>query len=100
MKMKFTFHTRRVLAIAAGDAVTRQPQRLRAAANRPRPNPRPPPRQTPATADIRDIRGPKHIPSPWLWPAWLAGGLALSGARLRRLALESSSRSRHGEVAV
>ncbi len=30
-----------------------------------------------ASADIRDIRGPKHILSPWLWPAWLAGGLAL-----------------------
>jgi hypothetical protein len=28
------------------------------------------------TADIRDIRGPKHIPSPWLWPLWLAGGAA------------------------
>ena len=27
--------------------------------------------------DIRDIRGPKHIPSPWIWPAWVAGGLAL-----------------------
>jgi len=25
------------------------------------------------TEDIRDIRGPKHIPSPWLWPLWLAG---------------------------
>jgi hypothetical protein len=31
-----------------------------------------------ATADIRDIRGPKHIPSPWLWPLWLAGGAALA----------------------
>jgi hypothetical protein len=29
------------------------------------------------TADIRDIRGPKHIPSPWLWPALVAGGLGL-----------------------
>jgi hypothetical protein len=28
--------------------------------------------------DIRDIRGPKHIPSPWLWPLWLAGGAALA----------------------
>ena len=27
--------------------------------------------------DIRDIRGPKHIPSSWLWPLWLAGGAAL-----------------------
>jgi len=36
---------------------------------------------TPASAiteDIRDIRGPKHIPSPWLWPLWLAGGAALA----------------------
>ena len=31
------------------------------------------------TEDIRDIRGPKHIPSPWLWPLWLAGGAALAG---------------------
>jgi hypothetical protein len=30
------------------------------------------------TEDIRDIRGPKHIPSPWLWPLWLAGGAALA----------------------
>ena len=28
--------------------------------------------------DIRDIRGPKHIPSPWLWPLWLACGVALA----------------------
>ena len=28
--------------------------------------------------DIRDIRGPKHIPSPWLWPFWLASGAALA----------------------
>jgi len=36
---------------------------------------------TPASVmseDIRDIRGPKHIPSPWLWPLWLAGGAALA----------------------
>jgi hypothetical protein len=30
------------------------------------------------TEDIRDIRGPKHIPSKWLWPLWLAGGAALA----------------------
>lgn len=30
------------------------------------------------TEDIRDIRGPKHVPSPWLWPLWLAGGAALA----------------------
>jgi hypothetical protein len=28
-------------------------------------------------AVAQDIRGPKHIPSPWIWPAWVAGGLAL-----------------------
>jgi hypothetical protein len=28
--------------------------------------------------DIRDIRGPRHIPSPWFWPLWLAGGTALA----------------------
>lgn len=30
------------------------------------------------TEDIRDIRGPKHLPSPWLWPWWLAGGAGLA----------------------
>jgi hypothetical protein len=30
------------------------------------------------TEDIRDIRGPKSIPSSWLWPLWLAGGAALT----------------------
>jgi len=30
------------------------------------------------TEDIRDIRGPKHIPSPWLWPIWLASGAVLA----------------------
>jgi hypothetical protein len=28
------------------------------------------------TEDIRDIRGPRHIPSPWLWAWWVAGALA------------------------
>lgn len=32
-----------------------------------------------ATADdIRDIRGPKHIPTPWFWPGWLAGAALLT----------------------
>jgi hypothetical protein len=31
------------------------------------------------TEDIRDIRGPKHIPSPWRWPLWLAAGVAFAG---------------------
>ena len=30
------------------------------------------------TEDIRDIRGPKPVPSSWLWPLWLAGGAALA----------------------
>jgi hypothetical protein len=30
------------------------------------------------TEDIRNIRGPIHIPSPWRWPLWLAGGAALA----------------------
>jgi hypothetical protein len=35
----------------------------------------------PADADIRDIRGPKHIPSVWTLPLLLAGGVLLaSGA--------------------
>jgi hypothetical protein len=32
-----------------------------------------------ANEDIHDIRGPYHIPPGWLWPAWVAGGLALAG---------------------
>jgi len=28
--------------------------------------------------DIRDIRGPIHLPSPWLWTLWLAGGAAFA----------------------
>jgi len=38
------------------------------------------PSDTPGAAmeDIRDIRGPKPIPSPWLWAWWLAGGAALA----------------------
>ena len=27
-----------------------------------------------APIDIRDIRGPEPIPSPWLWVVWCAGG--------------------------
>jgi hypothetical protein len=39
-----------------------------------------PPATAPGTMseDIRDIRGPKHIPSPWLWTLWLARGAALA----------------------
>lgn len=33
---------------------------------------------TPAAGDIRDIRGPVHIPSPWLWYWWLAAAAALA----------------------
>jgi len=32
-----------------------------------------------AEEDIRDIRPPIHIPSGWLWAAYVAGGLALAG---------------------
>jgi hypothetical protein len=35
--------------------------------------------QSLANEDIRDIRGPYHIPPGWLWLAWVAGGLALAG---------------------
>jgi hypothetical protein len=31
-----------------------------------------------STEDIRDIRGPKAVPSPELWFLWLAGGAALA----------------------
>ena len=31
-----------------------------------------------ATEDIRDIRGPIHIESPWSWLPWIVGGAALT----------------------
>jgi len=74
--MKFTFHLPRALAIAAiafslaslnAVALTLIAPVKPSLAAAP----------TSATADIRDIRGPKPIPSPWLWAAWLAGGLAV-----------------------
>jgi hypothetical protein len=34
---------------------------------------------TAAAEDIRDIRPPIHIPYGWLWAAYVAGGLALTG---------------------
>ena len=75
--MKFKFHTPRVLAIAA---VALSLASLNAFALTQTNSVKPAPAAAPmaATQDIRDIRGPKHIPSPWLWPAWLAGGLALT----------------------
>jgi hypothetical protein len=75
--LKFKFHTPRVLAIAA---VALSLASLNAFALTQTNSVKPAPAAAPmaATQDIRDIRGPKHIPSPWLWPAWLAGGLALT----------------------
>jgi len=57
----------------------------------PSPSMSPSPRHVPGAAagiedDIRDIRGPVHIPYPWLWALYLAGGLmgaALAYAILR-----------------
>jgi hypothetical protein len=78
MNMKLTLNMPRALAIAAvalslgslnAFALT-QTAPVKPAAAAAAPNA--------ATQDILDIRGPKHIPSPWLWPAWLAGGLALA----------------------
>ena len=77
MKIRFTFHAQRVLAMAAATlslaslTAFAQPQTTAA-------KPAPVVASNAGAQDIRDIRGPKHIPSPWLWPAWLAGGLALS----------------------
>jgi hypothetical protein len=73
--LKFTFHIPRVLAIAAALSLAG----LNAFALTQTNSVKLAPAATPsvATQDIRDIRGPKHIPSPWLWPAWLAGSLAL-----------------------
>jgi hypothetical protein len=76
MKMKFTFHIPRALAIAT---VAFSLASLNAFALTPTAPVKPAPAATTntATADIRDIRGPKYIPSPWLWPAWFGGALAL-----------------------
>jgi hypothetical protein len=76
MKMKPTFHIPRTLAIAA---VALSLASLNAFALTPTAPAKPAPAATTntATADIRDIRGPKYIPSPWLWPAWFGGALAL-----------------------
>jgi hypothetical protein len=74
--LKLTFHTPRVLAIAAALSLASLNAFALTQTNSVKPAPAAVPNAM--TQDIRDIRGPKHIPSPWLWPAWLAGGLALT----------------------
>ena len=74
--MKLTFHTPRVLAIAAALSLASLSAFALTQTNSVKPAPAAAPNAM--TQDIRDIRGPKHIPSPWLWPAWLAGSLALT----------------------
>ena len=74
--MKLTFHTPRVLALAAALSLASLSAFALTQTNSVKPAPAAAPNAM--TQDIRDIRGPKHIPSPWLWPAWLAGSLALT----------------------
>ena len=76
MNIKLTLNMPRTLAIAA---VALSIGSLNAFALTQTAPAKPAPAAVPnaVTQDIRDIRGPKHIPSPWLWPAWVAGGLAL-----------------------
>jgi len=74
--LKLTFHTPRVLALAAALSLASLSAFALTQTNSVKPAPAAAPNAM--TQDIRDIRGPKHIPSPWLWPAWLAGGLALT----------------------
>jgi hypothetical protein len=76
MKIKFISNMPRTLAIAA---VALSLASLNALALTQTAPAKPAPAAAPnaATQDIRDIRGPKPIPSPWRWPAWVAGGLAL-----------------------
>jgi hypothetical protein len=75
MKIRLTFRASRLLAIAAAALslatlnTFAQPQTTQV-------KPAPAVAPNAATEDIRDIRGPKHIPSPWLWPDCLATGLA------------------------
>ena len=73
--MKFTFHKPRLLAIAAALSLNGLNAFALTQTNLVKPALAAAPAAV--TQDIRDIRGPKPIPSPWLWPAWLAGGLAL-----------------------
>jgi hypothetical protein len=74
--LKITFHTPRVLAMAAALSLAGLNAFALTQTNSAKPTVATAPNAAPQ--DIRDIRGPKHIPSPWLWPAWLAGGLALT----------------------
>jgi len=74
--LKLTFHTPRVLALAAALSLASLSAFALTQTNSVKPAPAAAPNAM--TQDIRDIRGPKHIPSPWLWPAWLAGSLALT----------------------
>ena len=90
MKSVFIFNLRPGLALAADRSagrrmVSRSPPRSPTSASRRHPLPPPAPlrhrrccRLDAGDEDIRDIRGPKHIPLP-LWPLWLAGGAALAG---------------------
>ncbi len=78
MKNTFTRHMRRTLAVAA-IALSVASLHLFAATKSVQPSPAA--STSPATSDaedIRDIRGPIHMESPWFWPAWLAGGALLA----------------------
>jgi hypothetical protein len=75
--MKSTLHLTRALAVAIATAALSLASLNAFALTNATPAKPAPAAPNAATADIRDIRGPKHIPSPWLWPAWLAGALAL-----------------------
>jgi hypothetical protein len=44
--------------------------------------PAPSPTSPQTAEDIRDIRQPIHIPYPWLWAAYVAGGVAAAGLLL------------------
>jgi hypothetical protein len=74
--LKFIFHTPRVLAIAAALSLASLNAFALTQTNSAKSDLATAPNAM--TQDIRDIRGPKHIPSPRLWPSWLAGGLALA----------------------
>jgi hypothetical protein len=76
-----------ILVAAALAAATQTPLRAQTAVTSPTPQPAvtnavasgsPATAILPSSEDIRDIRGPKAIPSPELWFLWLAGGAVLA----------------------
>jgi hypothetical protein len=79
VNIDFTRHTQRLGAVAVIALTVASFNML--AATKPvvtNPTPSVAPVAAVTTEDIRDIRGPRHIPEPVNWAAWLLGGAALA----------------------